>query len=285
MHVPHDADYEQTLADREAGRAEAATHPKEPVAHVEDVDVDGVPARLYLPEGADLAESVIVHLHGGGFVFNDVEVHDAPSRRLANRTGRAVLSVDYRLAPEHPYPAAVEDTDRALHWAAERSRRVIAHGDSAGGNLAMVGALRNPGLVTALVLIYPFLDPTSSFASYQATDWTWDRDEAQWYWQQYVDRSAHPDALTHPDVAPLGSPDLGTLPPTLIVTAAHDIARDEGEHLLTRLRAEGVRAVGSRILDVPHAFWRQPEHADASDLVMRQTGAFLDGVAELSRRR
>jgi acetyl esterase len=279
VHVPHDADYEQTLADRAAARAETAAHPREPVAHVEDVAAGGVPARLYVPDGADLAESVIVHLHGGGFVFNDIEVHDAPCRRLANRTGRAVLSVDYRLAPEHPYPAAVEDAGCALRWAAEHSRSVIAHGDSAGGNLALVGALRHPGLVAALVLIYPFLDPSSSFASYQATDWTWDRDEAQWYWRQYVDLTTHPEALTHPDVAPLASPSLGALPPTLIITAGDDIARDEGEHLLTRLRAEGVRAVGSRILDVPHAFWRQPEHADASDLAMRQTGGFLDGLS------
>jgi acetyl esterase len=283
VHVPPDADYEQTLIDREAGRAEAATHHREPVARVEDVDAGGVPARLYVPEGAEVAETLIVHLHGGGFVFNDVEVHDAPCRRLANRTGRAVLSVDYRLAPEHPFPAAVEDTDAALRWAAERSRNVVAHGDSAGGNLALAGALHNLGMVRALALVYPFIDPTSSFASYAATDWTWDRKEAQWYWQQYVDTAADPGALTHPDVAPLGSALLSSLPPTLVITAADDIARDEGEHLLARLRAEGVHAVGMRVLDVPHGFWRDPDHAEAADLAMRQVGGFLDSI-DVSRR-
>jgi acetyl esterase len=278
MHVPDDADYQQTLADRESTRLEAATFPKENVARVEDLDAGGVPARLYLPAGADLAAEVIVHLHGGGFVFNDVEVHDAPCRRLARRTGRAVLSVDYRLAPEHPFPAAVEDTDRALRWSAERSARVVAHGDSAGANLAVVGALRNPGLVAALVLVYPFLDPGSSFPSYEMTGGSWDRDEAQWYWQQYVDVAAEPGLLAHPDVAPLRSPDLASLPPTLVLTAEHDIARDEGEHLLARLQDEGVAALGARCLGVPHGFWRRPEFAAANGLVMRQTGAFLDSL-------
>jgi acetyl esterase len=283
VHVPEDDEYRQTLIDREAAREEAAAHPKEQVARIEDVDAGGVDARLYVPEGADPAATLVVHLHGGGFVFNDVEVHDAPCRRLANRTGRAVLSVDYRLAPEHPYPAAVEDTDRALRWAFDRSAGVIAHGDSAGGNLALVGALRNPGVLAGLVLIYPFIDPSSSFPSYQSAGWTWDREEAQWYWRQYVDVARDPDALQHPDVAPLCSQRLGTLPPTLVITASDDIARDEGEHLVTRLRDEGVRALGTRVLDVPHAFWRNPDYAEASDLAMRQVGGFLDSLG-LSRR-
>lgn len=245
---------------------------------MDDVDAGGVPARLYVPEGAALAEEVIVHLHGGGFVFNDVEVRDVPCRRLANRTRRAVLSVDYRLAPEHPFPAAVEDTDAALRWAAEHSARVVAHGDSAGGNLALVGALHQAGSVAALVLIYPFLDPTSSFASYEQTGGSWDRDEAQWYWRQYLDLAADPGLTTHPDVAPLLAPGLAGLPPTLIMTAEDDIARDEGEHLAAVLRGHGVHALATRHLGVPHGFWRRPEHAAANDLVMRQTAAFLDSL-------
>ncbi|MFT4264412.1 MAG: alpha/beta hydrolase [Nocardioides sp.] len=283
MHVPEDDDYRQTLADREASRVEASAQAKEEVAWVEDLDASGVPARLYIPAGIDdrkpYDNGLIVHLHGGGFVFNDVEVHDAPARRLANRTGRSVLSVDYRLAPEHPFPAAVEDVDHALAWAASQTRFVVAHGDSAGGNLALVGALRNPGLVSALVLVYPFLDPASAFPSYDATDWTWDREEAQWYWGQYLDLASDPSLATHPDVAPLTAPGLGGLPPTLMLTAEEDIARDEGEHLLGVLRAAGVHAVGTRYLGVPHAFWRNEEFAAANDLAMRQTGAFLDSLA------
>lgn len=270
----HDeADYQQTLADREAGRLEASLQPREPVAEVHDVDAHGVPARLYVP--ADPKPGAIVHLHGGGFVFHDVETHDAPVRRLANRTGRQVLSVGYRLAPEHPFPAAVEDADAAVRWARETfGGPLFAHGDSAGGNLALVAALRNPGTFTGVVLLYPFIDPTSGFPSYQM-ETTWDAEEAQWYWQQYapgVDRA-------HPDLAPINSEHLGTLPPTLVITAERDIVRDEGEHLACVLRRHGVSAQAVRYLAVPHSFWRSFEEHPESDLAMRQTGAFLDSVS------
>ena len=98
-------------ADRAGARELAARQPKEPVTVVRDVDADGVPCRLYLPEGAD---GVVVLLHGGGFVFHDIDVYDAPARRLANRSGLAVLSVDYRRPPEHRFPAAPDDVDTAL---------------------------------------------------------------------------------------------------------------------------------------------------------------------------
>ena len=275
MHPPHtDADdYRQTLADREASRLEASLQVREPVAEVRDVDAYGVPARLYVP--ADAAPGTIVHLHGGGFVFNDVEVHDAPCRRLANRARRQVLSVDYRLAPEHPFPAAVEDGDAATRWARENlTGPLYVHGDSAGGNLALVAALRNPGSYAGVVLLYPFLDPTSRFPSYQM-ETTWDRDEAQWYWQQYAP-GVDP---AHPDLAPVNSEHLGSLPPTLVVTAELDIVRDEGEHLACVLRRHGVAVQATRYLAVPHAFWRGTEEHPESDLSMRQVGAFLDSLA------
>lgn len=283
MHVAKDEDYRQTLADRAAARGEAAGQPREEVAWVEDLDASGVPARLYVPAGADdrapYKRGLIVHLHGGGFVFNDVEVHDAPARRLANRTGRSVLSVDYRLAPEAPFPAAVRDVDHAILWAASQTRFVAAHGDSAGANLAVGAALRHPGLVSAVVAIYPFLDPTSGFDSYSRTGGSWERSDAQWLWSQYLDLASDPDLVRHPDVAPLTSPDLHRLPPTLVLTAEDDIARDEGEHLHRLLAEQGVRVRGSRVLGVPHGFWRSDAHGDAADLVMLQTGAFLDLIS------
>ena len=110
-----------------------------------------------------------MHVHGGGFVFHDVEVHDRPCRRLANRLGMAVLSVDYRLAPEHRFPAAPDDVDTVLAWLDARRSRLsrggptYVHGDSAGGNLALVAALRHPGRFRAVVLHYPFLDPQAGF--------------------------------------------------------------------------------------------------------------------------
>jgi len=272
-----EAELARIRADREAARLAAAQVPKEEVARADDVDADGVPARLYVPAGPAGAydRGLIVHVHGGGFVFNDVEVHDGPARRLANRTGRAVLSVDYRLAPEHPFPAAVDDVDRALAWAAERTDRLVVHGDSAGANLALVGALRDPGRVRAVVLVYPFLDASSSLPSYEETGGSWERDEAQWYWRHYLGGQ---DRYADPEVAPLHSTRLSELPPTLVLTAEDDVARDDGEHLVERLRAEGVRVQASRVLGVPHGFWRMPDFADANDLAMRQTAGFLDLV-------
>ncbi len=129
-------------AARDANRAFALQEQPEEVAEVADLDADGVPVRLFRPAGAD--PGLLVHLHGGGFVFHDLDVHDRPCRRLANRLGMAVLSVDYRLAPEHRFPAAPDDVDTVLTWldhgGAELTRGgpTYVHGDSAGGNLALV---------------------------------------------------------------------------------------------------------------------------------------------------
>ncbi len=123
-----------------------------------------------------------------------------------------------------------------------REGPAYVHGDSAGGNLALVAALRHPGRFAAAALIYPFLDPTAGFDSYLTATDGFDPREAAWYWQQYA---ASPDDLTHPDLAPLLSDRLGTLPPTLVVTAEHDPLRDEGEHLAQA----GRRGRGARGLD------------------------------------
>jgi acetyl esterase len=258
-------------ASRAADRAAALAQPREDVASVSDVDADGVPCRLYVPDGA--ADGTVVHLHGGGFVLNDVEVHDGACRRLANRSGLAVLSVDYRRPPEHPFPAAPDDVDTALAWLArERPGPAYAHGDSAGGNLALVAALRHPGLFRAVALIYPFLDPTMAFASYDTAEDGFGREEAGWYWQQYA---ASPDDLTDPDLAPLLSDRLGTLPPTLVVTAEEDPLRDEGEHLVHLLAEAGVDVVGTRYLGQVHGFWRHADVFPAAEPLMQQVAGFL----------
>lgn len=259
-------------AARERTRQEAARAPREDVAEVRDVDADGVPCRLYTP--ADARPGVVVHLHGGGFVFNDVDVHDAAVRRFANRAGLAVLSVDYRLAPEHRFPAARDDVDTVVRWldGQRLPGPAYLHGDSAGANLALVAALRNPGRFRALVLIYPFLDPTARFDSYRTAADGFDAREAEWYWQQYV---AGPDDLADPDVAPLLSSRLGTLPPTLVVTAEHDPLRDEGEHLAARLAEEGVPVTATRYLGQIHGFWRHDEVFPSSAVLMGQVAAYL----------
>jgi acetyl esterase len=262
-------------ASRTAARDLAAKEPREPVAEVLDLEADGVPCRLYRPEGAD---ALVVHLHGGGFVFHDLDTHDAAARRLANRSRMAVLAVEYRRAPEHRFPAAPDDVDTVLAWLDREAPGLglagptYVHGDSAGGNLALVAALRNPGRFAGVALLYPFLDPSAGFDSYRTVADAFDADEAAWYWQQYA---AGPADLTDPDLAPLLSDRLGSLPPTLVVTAEHDPLRDEGEELVRRLADEGVEVVGTRYLGQVHGFWRHAGVFDAAEPSMRHVVAFL----------
>ncbi|ANH38796.1 Carboxylesterase NlhH [Nocardioides dokdonensis FR1436] len=270
-----DADFDIAESRRQA-RDLAAGQPREDVEQVLDLDADGVRCRLYRPH--DAREGVLVHLHGGGFVFHDIDVHDAAARRLANRSEVAVLSVDYRRPPEHRFPAAPDDVDTVLRWLGREGASydlggpLYAHGDSAGGNLALVAALRHPGRFRALALVYPFLDPEAGFESYRTAADGFDPREAAWYWQQYA---ATADDLQHPDLAPLRSDRLWTLPPTLVTTAEHDPLRDEGEHLAALLADAGVAVVGTRYLGQLHGFWRHPEVFDAAEPMTRQVAAFL----------
>ncbi|MBM0125062.1 alpha/beta hydrolase [Pimelobacter simplex] len=260
-------------AERARARAVAAAQARPDLAEVRDVDAGGVPARLYLPEGYD---AVVVHAHGGGFVLNDVEVHDAAVRRFADIGHMAVLSVDYRRPPEHPFPAAPDDLSAAVRWLDEQPELAglptFAHGDSAGGNLALVAALRHPGRFAGVALVYPFLDPTASFDSYRTAADGFDPAEAAWYWQQYA---ATPADLEHPDLAPLLSDALGTLPPTLVTTAEHDPLRDEGEHLVLRLAEAGVEVVGTRYLGQVHGYWRHADVFDAAEPTMWQVAGWM----------
>src|SRR5690606_33376140 len=216
----HDPAYDVAAA-REEDRRVAAEQPREAVLEVRAVDADGVPCRLYRP--SERTDALVVHLHGGGFVFNDVDVHDAAVRTFANIAGVAVLSVDYRRPPEHRFPAAPDDVSAALAWLDGQSELAalptFAHGHSAGGNLALVTALRRPDRFAGVVLIYPFLAPEAGFASYEDAGVGFDAAEARWYWEQYASKPAD---LTDPDLAPLHSEHLGLLPPTLVTTAEHD---------------------------------------------------------------
>lgn len=276
----YDIDEQRRLA-----REEAATEPREEVAYVEDVDAAGVPCRLYLPAttgpAGATAGGAILFLHGGGFVFGDLDTHDAQSRRIANRTGLAVLSVDYRRPPEHRFPAAVEDVDTAVAWLIGAApalgldvSRLVALGDSAGGNLALVAALRNPNVFAATVLVYPFLDPSQRFDSYRREAGGLGVEESAWYWRQYADPEDHAD----PDLAPLDSPLLDTLPPTLVIAAEHDPLVDEDVELARLLTAAGVRATLSTYPGMIHGFWRHPEQFDAAERSLQEIADFLRGV-------
>jgi acetyl esterase len=258
-------------------RALAALEPREDVDRVEDLDADGVACRLYVPEAA---RRVLVFLHGGGFVFGDLDTHDAQSRLLASRTGSAVLAVDYRRPPEHRFPAAPDDVDTALGWLRTNAHglgldptRLVAIGDSAGGNLALVAALRNPDLLAACVLVYPFVDAAMTGVSYAATDGGLTRAEATWYWQQYA---RGPGDLDDPDLAPYVSDRLGAAPPSLVLVAEHDVLADEDVELARRMAEAGATVEVSTYPGMIHGFWRHPALFDAAEETLVEIGGFLD---------
>jgi acetyl esterase len=267
---------EGVAAMRAGDREAAALEDREPVDLVEDVDADGVPCRLFVSAGAERA---VVLLHGGGFVFGDLDTHDAQSRRVANRTGSAVLAVDYRRPPEHRFPAAPDDVDTALRWLVGHApsrgldpRRVVALGDSAGGNLALVAALRNPGVLAACVLVYPFTDARTSVPSYAATDGNLTRAEAQWYWAQYARDTAD---LDDPDLSPYAAASFAGLPPTLVQVAEHDVLADEDVELARRMQADGVSVELTTYDGMIHGFWRHPAEFDAAEVALEEIRGFL----------
>jgi acetyl esterase/lipase len=257
--------------------AAAAQEEKEPVDRVEDVDADGVRCRLYVPAGARRS---VLFLHGGGFVFGDVDTHDGQARRIANRTGSAVLAVDYRRPPEHRFPAAPDDVDTALRWLVGNvpglgldPARVVALGDSAGGNLALVAALRNPGVLAATVLVYPFVDATASMPSYARTDGGLTRADGEWFLRQYIRDERD---LVDPDLTPLHASSFATLPPTYVQVAEHDVLADEDLELARRIAEDGV-AVETTVYDgMIHGFWRNPPMFDAAEVALADAAAFLD---------
>ncbi len=258
---------------REEARRSSLEESREDVATVEEIDADGVRCRLYTP--TDATAGLIVHLHGGGFVFNDIDVHDQVSRRFANRARRRLLSVGYRRPPEHRFPAAPDDVDTVVGWLARSgiAGPTVIHGDSAGANLALVGALRNPGVFAAVGLVYPFLDPRASFDSYDVgASSAFDPREARWYWDQYARTEADFD---DPDLAPLLSDRLGTLPATFVASAEFDPLRDEAEELARRIAETGVETVAIRCLGQTHGFWRHAGFA-ASEPLIRQVAGFFD---------
>lgn len=271
---------------RRAQVVAAEAEAREPVHGVEDVDADGVRCRLYRPGATDGGgpAAVVVFVHGGGFVLGDLDTHDGQARRLANRTGRVVLAVDYRRPPEHPFPAAPDDVDTALRWLVRHgapldldTSRIALLGDSAGANLALVAALRNPGVPAATVLVYPFLDPDLAGASYASGDGGGlTRVEARWYWQQYA---ATPEDLRHPDLAPLRSDQerLAAIgEPVLLQVAEHDPLVDENRELARRLDEAGVDVRTTVYDGMVHGFWREPGLFDAAEEALAEIAGFLD---------
>ena len=219
----------EALRDR-VRRGDQLYAPGPDMLDVEDILVDGTLAiRRYVPHRLRTA-TVLVWFHGGGWVTGDLNYSDGFCRLLADGVGCEVRSADYRLAPEHPYPAAVEDALHAVRWTADGGRRIIVAGDSAGGNLAAVVSqeLRRDRGVTIIgqALVYPVLDHDVTRASYlRNVGMVLGAEDMGWFFDQYAPSSADRDSARF---APLRAPSLVGVAPAVIAVAAHDPLRDEG---------------------------------------------------------
>lgn len=243
----------------------------EPVAEVRDHLIPGpggdIPVRIYRPDRDADTLPILVYGHGGGFVFCDLDSHDGLCRYIANHVPAVVISVAYRLAPEHRWPAAAEDFYAATQWAAHNASslsgdpdRIVVGGDSAGGNLAAVTALmardRGGPALAAQLLLYPVLAADFDTASYQLFGHGYynPKPAMQWYWDQYVPIWAD---RAHPYATPVNA-DLDGLPPAVLVVAGHDPVRDEALEYAAALLAAGVPVVRAQFDGAIHGFMTMP---------------------------
>lgn len=279
---------------RRVAEARAAQRPQGQDMSTVDVSVAGgrVGARLYRPRAE--SRDLVVFLHGGGWTIGSVRTHDRVCRRLAAATGTPVLSVDYRLAPDHPAPAAIDDTVAAIEWAASGPAEtggdphaIAVAGESAGGTLAALAALALRGTPAApdlLVMAYAntHLGATGGSMDTNAHGFGLEAADVQWFNAQWVpDRSRHSD----PAFNPLMVEDLGGLPETIVVSCELDPLRDQGEAFGVRLVAAGVPVRMRRELGMVHNFllWDlvAPSCATAGD---RLAADLVNGFARVARR-
>ena len=257
----------QARADRQEGMKMLGGAPVV-IGRVEDLSIPGpggdLPVRLYASEHGGVRPA-LVYFHGGGWVFGNLDTHDSVCRAIAKESGAVVISVDYRLSPEHKFPAAADDAYAATRWVAANAQRlgidasrIAVGGDSAGGNLATVVAMRcrdagGPKLALQ-VLIYPVTD-LSSFETAShvelAEGYFLTRGAMQWFTGHYL---ASADQSRHPEVSPLHAPNLKGLPPALVITAEFDPLRDEGEAYAKRLAQAGVPVTSTRYPGMIHGF-------------------------------
>jgi acetyl esterase len=289
--------WEVTPDEARAGvEADSATIPAGPeVESVRDIVIPsqagGIPARVY--SSSSSAPGLVLYYHGGGWVVGSLNGWDSSVRALAIASGCDVVSVDYRLAPEHAFPAAADDAYDALTWAVSpaglaHGRPVIVAGDSAGGNLAAVTALRardTGGPPIALqVLVYPVVDcdlDRRSYREYDGDEFIVNRQDMAWFWHHYA-----PDAATRrsPYASPLRASSLSGLPPAYLITAEHDPLRDEGFAYADRLRAARIgvehRHFGSQI----HGFFTLTGVLDDADKAVSDAGAAIRSAVDAAAR-
>ncbi len=262
------------------GRPEGAVVP---VRSVEDVTLPGpagdLAARVYRPD-ADGARPTVVLFHGGGWVIGDLDTHDNMARSICRDCEAVVLSVDYRLAPEAPFPAAVEDALAATRWAGAHLEQLggsdvlAVAGDSAGGNLAAVVAqqLRDEGgpELAAQLLVYPATDVTGDYPSRteNAEGYFLDLPTMLWFMEHYAGDPVH---HLDPRLSPLRAGSVAGLPPAVVVTAELDPLRDEGEAYADALEAAGVRVERRRFDGLIHGFIDMGPHSSSAQAAVDET--------------
>lgn len=265
------------------------------VARVEDIAIPlhgrTLEARLYMPEGAGEAPPLTLFYHGGGWVVGTLATHDATCRAIAQKSGSALLSVGYRLAPEHRYPAAVEDCYDALVWAAANAgalgidgSRLAVAGDSAGGNLAAASAIiardQNGPRLRHQLLIYPVTDQDYSRASYRENgggEYFLGEDAMRWFWGHYLGERPVADA---PLAAVLQTVDLGGLPSATVIAAEFDPLRDEGMLYAARLSDAGISVDAAIATGMIHGFFSMFEAVpDAWTWIDRGAGNLRKALA------
>ena len=261
------------------------------IYRVEDRQIPGpvqpIKVRVYTPQVSQEQASlpVLVWYHGGGFVIGDLDSHDSACRALANQTECLVVAVDYRLAPEHKFPGAVEDCEAALHWVAAHATelggdpgRIAVGGDSAGGNLAAVVALLarekgGPKLCFQL-LIYPCVAPEPETPSHHqfAEGYLLTRKTITWFFKQYLRSSK--DTLD-PRYAPLEEKDLSSLPPSLVIVAGFDPLRDEGVDYAKALIEAGNKVTLSNYEGMIHGFYLMGGMIDKANQAIEESARHL----------
>ncbi|MBL1098484.1 alpha/beta hydrolase fold domain-containing protein [Streptomyces sp. 205] len=252
------------------------------VARAEDAVANGVPVKLYWPEGEG-PHPVLIWIHGGGWTLGSAAASDATARDLCRLAGYLVVSVDYRLAPEHPFPAAVEDVRAVAQWVSSQigalggdTTRMAVGGDSAGANLSAVLANELPGTFALQVLVYPATDLTHPFPSYEENGegLMLTKDALAWFQGHYLGDDVDPK---DPRISPLytDAATLATAPPALVITAGYDPLRDEGEAYAQRLREAGVTVEQVSYEGQIHGFFSMPAAIPAAREALERVTATL----------
>ncbi len=272
-------------ARRQMAAANAGIGKPQEVLSIEDtqINVDGGHIELRIYRGTEQTRPAIVYYHGGGWVLGSIETHDGYCRALANEAQAVVVSVEYRLAPEHLYPTAAEDCYAATKWVSENADeigvqvgRLVVAGDSAGGNLAAAVALmardRGGPEIDLQVLIYPITDHNFETASYKecGQDYMLTQETMVWFWDHYC-----PDTQQRNEsyASPLRADDLANLPPALVQTAGYDPLCTEGDDYADKLKDAGVQVIHTCYEGMIHGFTRRFAGLDKATDALQEIGA------------